>query len=130
MFIPDTVDMNFNYEEQLIKCHNMKNSIDFCHIEVLRSINETIEHVKLCSSSKKDTHFQVLVTGSLKLVGGVLEVLQPWHIFIISNGLFQFKKYNWLYIIIIIGHIKYYNYNLVIILLNCLLLKNKFIFLY
>jgi len=74
--ISDTIDMNYNYEEQLIKCHNMKNSIDFCEIEVLNSIHETIKHVEFRSSSEKDTTFRVLVTGSLKLVGGVLEVLQ------------------------------------------------------
>uniref|UniRef100_A0A2S2NRM7 tetrahydrofolate synthase n=1 Tax=Schizaphis graminum TaxID=13262 RepID=A0A2S2NRM7_SCHGA len=73
---PDTVDINFNYEEQLVKCYNMKNSIDTCDVEVFNSIKETIEHVKLCSSSEKNINFQVLVTGSLKLVGGVLEVLQ------------------------------------------------------
>lgn len=72
----DTIDMNYNYEEQLIKCHNMKNSIDICEVKVLNSINETIKHVEFCSSSEKDTTFRVLVTGSLKLVGGVLEVLQ------------------------------------------------------
>jgi len=76
LFISDTVDMNFNYEEQLVKCYNMKNSIDICDVEVFNSIQETIEHVKNCSSSEKHISFQVLVTGSLKLVGGVLEVLQ------------------------------------------------------
>ncbi|XP_060838106.1 folylpolyglutamate synthase, mitochondrial isoform X1 [Rhopalosiphum padi] len=73
---PDTVDMNFNYEEELAKCHNMKNCIDICDVEVFNSIHETVEHVKICSSSEKNINFQVLVTGSLKLVGGVLEVLQ------------------------------------------------------
>lgn len=68
--------MKFNYEDQLIKCHNMKNSIDFCNIEVFNSIEETIKHVELCSLSDKSTQIRVLVTGSLKLVGGVLEVLQ------------------------------------------------------
>lgn len=68
--------MNFNYEEQLMKCYNMKNSIDFCNIEVHCSINEAIKYVQLCSSSEKNIHIRVLVTGSLKLVGGVLEVLQ------------------------------------------------------
>lgn len=68
--------MNFNYEEQLVKCYNMKNSIDICDVEVFNSIQETVEHVKNCSSSEKNINFQVLVTGSLKLVGGVLEVLQ------------------------------------------------------
>lgn len=74
---PDTVDLNFNYEEQLIKCHDMKNSIDFCDVKVFNSIQETINHVGKCSSSDKNTIFKILVTGSLKLVGGVLEVLQP-----------------------------------------------------
>ncbi|KAL4143021.1 hypothetical protein QTP88_005400 [Uroleucon formosanum] len=73
---PDTVDLNFNYEEQLVKCYNMKNSIDFCDVKVFNSIQETIKHVEMCSSSEKNTSYQVLVTGSLKLVGGVLEVLQ------------------------------------------------------
>lgn len=68
--------MNFNYEEELAKCHNMKNCIDICDVEVFNSIHETVEHVKICSSSEKNINFQVLVTGSLKLVGGVLEVLQ------------------------------------------------------
>lgn len=77
MFIfSDTIDMNFNYEEQLIKCHNMKDSIDFCNIEVHNSIDEAIKCVELISSSENNTHIRVLVTGSLKLVGGVLEVLQ------------------------------------------------------
>jgi hypothetical protein len=54
----------------------MKKLIDFCNVEVLESIDETIKHVQFCSSSEKNTYFRVLVTGSLKLVGGVLEVLQ------------------------------------------------------
>lgn len=81
IFFPDTVDLNFNYEEQLVKCYNMKNSIDFCDVKVFNSIQETIKHVEMCSSSEKNTSYQVLVTGSLKLVGGVLEVLQSWHLF-------------------------------------------------
>jgi len=72
----DTIDVTSSYEEQLIKCHNMKNSIDFCNVEVLNSIETTIKHVELCSSSEKNKSFRVLVTGSLKLVGGVLEILQ------------------------------------------------------
>ncbi|XP_025425905.1 putative folylpolyglutamate synthase isoform X2 [Sipha flava] len=72
----DTVDINYDYNEQLVKCHNMKKLIDFCNVEVLESIDETIKHVQFCSSSEKNTYFRVLVTGSLKLVGGVLEVLQ------------------------------------------------------
>jgi len=54
----------------------MKNSIDFCDVKVFNSIQETIKHIGTCSSSEKNTSFQILVTGSLKLVGGVLEVLQ------------------------------------------------------
>jgi len=54
----------------------MKNVIDFCDVKVFNSIHETVNYVKKCSSSEKNTSFQVLVTGSLKLVGGVLEVLQ------------------------------------------------------
>lgn len=75
-FILDTIDVKLNYEEELIKCHNIKNSIHFCNIEVHNSINEVIKYVKLCSYSEKNTYFNVLVTGSLKLVGGVLEMLQ------------------------------------------------------
>lgn len=74
--ITDTIDVNFNYEEQLAKCHNMKNSIDFCNIEVLSTIEETIKYVECFSASEKNTYYRVLVTGSLKLVGGVLEVLK------------------------------------------------------
>lgn len=54
----------------------MKKSIDFCDVEVLESIDRTIKHVEFQSSSEKNIYFRVLVTGSLKLVGGVLEVLQ------------------------------------------------------
>lgn len=54
----------------------MKNAIDFCDVKVLESIDETIKYVKYCSSSENNTYFRVLVTGSLKLVGGVLEVFQ------------------------------------------------------
>lgn len=74
--ITDTIDVNFNYEDQLSKCHNMKNSIDFCNIKVLSTIEETIKYVEFCSDSEKNTYFRVLVTGSLKLVGGVLEVFK------------------------------------------------------
>lgn len=75
IFVLDTIDMNFNYEEQLTKCHNIKKSIDFCNVEIYNSIHETIKQMEFCSSSEKNTSFRVLVTGSLKLVGGVLEVL-------------------------------------------------------
>jgi len=57
----------------------MKNSIDFCKVEVHNSIEDTIKHIELCSSSDKNTEIRVLVTGSLKLVGGVLEILQSGH---------------------------------------------------
>lgn len=57
-------------------CHNIKKSLDFCHVEVYDSIYETIKQMELCSSTEKNTSFRVLVTGSLKLVGGVLEVLK------------------------------------------------------
>lgn len=73
--------MNSNYNEQLIMCHNIKNSIVFCDVEVLESIDEAIKRVEYCSSSEKSTYFRVLVTGSLKLVGGVLEVLINHDIF-------------------------------------------------
>lgn len=68
--------MNFNYDEQLMKCHNIKKSLHFCNVEVYNSIHETIKQMELCSSIEKNTSFRVLVTGSLKLVGGVLEVLK------------------------------------------------------
>lgn len=68
--------MNFNYKEQLIKCHNIKNSIDFCNVEVFNCIDDTIKHVEFRCSSEKNVSFRVLVTGSLKLVGGVLDILQ------------------------------------------------------
>lgn len=67
----DTMDMNFNHKEQLLKCHNMKKIINFCNVEVFNCIDDTINHVQLCSSSEKNVSFRVLVTGSLKLVGGV-----------------------------------------------------------
>lgn len=66
--------MNFNYEEQLMQCHHIKRSIDSCEVKVFDSIAETIKHVELYSSSEENTYFRVLVTGSLKLVGAVLEV--------------------------------------------------------
>lgn len=68
--------MNFNYDEQLMICHNIKKSLDFCNVEVYNSIHETIKQIELCSSTEKNTSFRILVTGSLKLVGGVLEVLK------------------------------------------------------
>lgn len=76
MFISDIIDVKFNYEEELIKCHNIKNGLVSCNIEVHNSINEIIKYLKLCSSSEKNMQYHVLVTGSLKLVGGVLEILQ------------------------------------------------------
>lgn len=68
--------MNFNYEEQLMRCHHIKHSINSCEVKVFNSITEIIKHVEFCSSSEENTYFRVLVTGSLKLVGGVLEVLK------------------------------------------------------
>lgn len=59
-----------------MKCHTMKTNIDFCNIEVFNSIEQTIKHVEFCSSSEQNSFHRVLITGSLKLVGGVLEVLQ------------------------------------------------------
>lgn len=67
--------MNFNFEEQLTKCYKMKDYID-CDVKVFSSIEKSIKHLEFLSCSEKNTYFRILVTGSLKLVGGVLEVLQ------------------------------------------------------
>lgn len=69
------MNLNFIYEDELTKCHTMKNTIDFCNVEVFNSIEQAIKHLEFCSSSEKNSFYRVLVTGSLKLVGGVLEVL-------------------------------------------------------
>ncbi|XP_050441458.1 putative folylpolyglutamate synthase isoform X2 [Adelges cooleyi] len=73
---PDAVDRNYVYEEQLEKCEQIRKTISFCNVKVLKSIKEAIDHVSSLSSSDSNIFFRVLVTGSLKLVGGALDVLK------------------------------------------------------
>ncbi|XP_050519960.1 folylpolyglutamate synthase, mitochondrial [Daktulosphaira vitifoliae] len=73
---PDTIDVNCDYKEELERCQQIKGTVKCCNVEVLGSIQQTINFVSQLSSSNNDLQFQILVTGSLKLVGGVLDVLK------------------------------------------------------
>jgi folylpolyglutamate synthase len=77
----DQTNYNASTSEVVRRCYNNEliwqraMNVDKCETKVFMSISQTIEHVGILREEKYGTYLQVLVCGSLHLVGGVMKVL-------------------------------------------------------